>query len=252
MTRTPTECHRCGGSARRGRQSHRLASGRAARRRSLWEAQRAASVAGLLVEAAPRTGGVALDLGCGTGAVARELAARFDRVVGLDRCVCTVRLAAGREGSGSGGVSWLAGDAERIPLLDRSVHLVYSYGVLHHLSLRGTTAEIRRVLAPDGVAVIVDFTMPGSRSAWPHLTAAIRAFPGYRRRLGVRAALDITLFRVDPGWIAHLRRDVFYSPSGFRKQIGQALPGSVVAHEATRSTAVWQAAGTSPTEASNA
>lgn len=47
------------------------------------------------------------------------------------------------------------GDAERIPMADSSMDVVYAYGVLHHTPAIGQAVdEIRRVLRPGGTALV--------------------------------------------------------------------------------------------------
>jgi SAM-dependent methyltransferase len=198
-----------------------------------WEAARAPDVAGLIRRHAPPDTGVALDLGCGTGAVARALAGAFDRIVALDPAVRPVAR----------DVWPVAADAVHLPLRDASVDLVYSYGVLHHVPLGHALAEVRRVLRPGGTVVVADFLAREGvrrRPVWE----ALRASAGYRRRLGLRAALRITAYRLRPSWLRHVRADRFLSIAEFRRRYGEQLPGVEITDEGTRAVAVWTSRGT--------
>jgi ubiquinone/menaquinone biosynthesis C-methylase UbiE len=105
-----------------------------------------------------RAGEVVLDPGCGTGWQAGGLrrAAAGVRVIGAD-------LSAGMLGRARAAGAWplLQADAGRLPLADRSVDLVVTRGVLHHLpDVSGALAEWRRVLRPAGAVVLVSEPTP--------------------------------------------------------------------------------------------
>ena len=98
--------------------------------------------------------GRVLDLGSGTGAAAPVLA-EFD-VVALDPVREMLAL--------SPIPDRVAGLGEHLPFADGSFDGVFSAYVFRNLtSIPETLAEIRRVLRPGGVAVIVDLGRPKSR-----------------------------------------------------------------------------------------
>ncbi|HEX3790506.1 MAG TPA: class I SAM-dependent methyltransferase [Pseudonocardiaceae bacterium] len=198
-----------------------------------WEQRRAPVVAEALRRDVP-TGGVALDVGCGSGALADELTPYFARVVAVDR-------SPGRfVGSGP---FLVTGDACALPVRSASVNFVCSYGVMHHLDLDETLAEVRRVLVPGGLAVLADFVTerPDTRpQVASHVCAAIRAFPAYRRDDGLRRALALTTFRLSPGWLAHVRRDVFLTPADFVDSYSRCLPGARFGTLGQGMTVTWQ------------
>jgi ubiquinone/menaquinone biosynthesis C-methylase UbiE len=102
-------------------------------------------------------GGVVLDIGCGSGLVADELAGRHARYVGLDFGGHHIAAAAARFGGGVGRLttSFVRGDGERLPFRDASVDVVAFTEVIEHL-LRPELAvwEIARVLRPGGALVM--------------------------------------------------------------------------------------------------
>jgi SAM-dependent methyltransferase len=99
-----------------------------------------------------------LDVGCGTGVVARRAALRVGtggRVVGLDLNHGMLRVAR-RAGAGLGpAVEWRQGDAAAPPFADGSFDLVTCQQVLQFLPDRDAAlCGMRRVLAPGGRAAI--------------------------------------------------------------------------------------------------
>ena len=93
-----------------------------------------------------------LDLGCGEGRVARDLAARRHRVTGIDASPTLLELA--REAHPEG--RYLLADAAALPFDDASFDLVVAFNSLMDVQdMPGAVREAARVLEPDGVAVFV-------------------------------------------------------------------------------------------------
>ena len=115
--------------------------------------------------------GVVLDLGAGTGRVARELKRRYRRalVIALDLAPGMLREARRYQ-------QWwrrferVCGDALRLPLADASVDVVFSSLMLQWCEpLDAALAECRRVLKPDGFFAFSTFgpdTLHELRGAW--------------------------------------------------------------------------------------
>ncbi|MFF2406347.1 class I SAM-dependent methyltransferase [Streptomyces sp. NPDC058092] len=206
-----------------------------------WEDLKAPATAALIREHVGTGGGLALDLGCGSAAVAAALAADFDGVVGLDLDPSAVRQARAR------GVPVVRGHAERLPFGDAGFDCVYSYGALHHTRLERSLPEVARVLVPGGVAVLADFhgdlgppAGRGPRRILPILRAALAAFPAYARRAGTLTALRVTAYRLSPAWIRHVRRDVFLSPVEFRAEFQTFLQEAYFHQQNGLIVVVWR------------
>jgi SAM-dependent methyltransferase len=98
----------------------------------------------------------AVDVGCGTGALAGKLTPHFARVTGIDA----------DEGMSSAARARLAGDP-RVSIMrcrfdefaaaagESEVDLITMVAVLHHLDLGDTLAQIPRLLAPGGRLLVV-------------------------------------------------------------------------------------------------
>lgn len=136
-----------------------------------------------------RSGGLGLDLGCGNGRHAEPLAARTERVVGVDVSGNLLREAidrARRRGYADAFTAIL-GDAAALPLRRDVVAVGVYVAALHHLRPRerrvASLSELARVLTPDGRALVsawstesdrfdrtegfdtrVDWTLPGGRT----------------------------------------------------------------------------------------
>ena len=141
----------------------------------------------------PHAGDVVLDVGCGAGAMAEELARRFGpggRYVGFDVHApsirwCRRRWAAeprfafelARVASAYGSRSGPGAATYRFPLEDAGAHLVLAKSVFTHLlpeDAEHYLAEIRRVLRPGRTAVVTAFLYHPSG---PACEAASVAFP---------------------------------------------------------------------------
>jgi malonyl-CoA O-methyltransferase len=127
---------------------------------------------------------VVLDLGCATGRGARALAARYPgaRVLAVDSSAGMLRAAGGLPGSGS--VSVLGGDAERLPLAAGSVELAFANLVLPWCRPDRLFTEAGRVLAEGGAFLFA--------TLGPDTLREVRAaFAAVDERIHVHAAFDM-------------------------------------------------------------
>jgi SAM-dependent methyltransferase len=173
-------------SAAVGFDPERLAKIRDLERWHFWFAGRRDLVRGLLarhLEPAPQR---LLDVGCGTGHLARELLAAGHHVTAVD--FLPEALAAAR--ADAPGVGLLRADAGRLPLGAGAFDAVTMLDVLEHVDDAAALAELRRVLRPGGLLVL---TVPAFPWLWSHRDQAA----GHRRRYtrgSLRAALGAAGF----------------------------------------------------------
>jgi SAM-dependent methyltransferase len=178
-----------------------------------------------------RPGMRVLDLGCGTGRVARRLAGRGVRVV-----ACDLNLEALAEfrrrnltGADHERVAIFGGDARTLPLGDETVDaVVFAYNGLDMIgSMAGRVealAEIERVLRPGGIFVASSHNPMGTI-------------------LSPRASRSRTLwrFRLRFVWTGAFLRPMFEDVDGAR--IHQAIPGTfmrqVRRHAGLEPVGVW-------------
>ncbi|MEI2731924.1 MAG: methyltransferase domain-containing protein [Dermatophilaceae bacterium] len=108
--------------------------------------------------AAPRLGAVAVDVGCGTGTVLAELSRLVGPAgasVGVEPDPVLRELALSRHAGVP--LTILAGTADRLPVADDSVDVLYCERVLQHVpDVEAAVAEFARVLRPGGIAVVID------------------------------------------------------------------------------------------------
>ncbi len=98
-------------------------------------------------ELLPPAGRATLDLGCGEGRVARDLAGRGHRVIGIDAAPTLVRLALEADPSGD----YRIADAAALPFDDASFDLVVAFNSLMDIDdMPGAVDEAARVLEIGG------------------------------------------------------------------------------------------------------
>lgn len=116
----------------------------------------AATIARLARTAAPRAD-IAVDIGGGSGAVARHLAGPLApaRIVVLDRSPALLAAARRRLAGTANAQAGICGDFHHLPLPTGGVDLVVAAFCLYHTTRpQAAVAEIARCLAPTGAAVI--------------------------------------------------------------------------------------------------
>ncbi len=104
---------------------------------------------------------VAVDLGCGTGAVLEHLLTHVATVIGVDGSPRMLELCKRRfraEQIRDNTVSLRIGELDHLPLCDGEADFACMNLVLHHLSTPASALpEIHRILRPNGLVLISDF-----------------------------------------------------------------------------------------------
>jgi ubiquinone/menaquinone biosynthesis C-methylase UbiE len=103
-----------------------------------------------------------LDIGCGTGSLAVQIAESVPgtRVIALDPDPKALARGAAKAGGAGVDVQWNEGFADALPYPELAFDRVLSSFMFHHLDLgvkQGTLREVRRVLKPDGELHLIDF-----------------------------------------------------------------------------------------------
>jgi len=117
-----------------------------------------------------KAGDQVLDVGCGSGRLsmaAQEWAGADGQAVGLDPSPEMIRVARKNTERAGSKAKFELGVVESLPFPDASFEVVLNRLMLHHLpgdlKQRGL-AEMRRVLKPGGICLVVDFEPP--KSGW--------------------------------------------------------------------------------------
>lgn len=189
----------------------------------------------LLLHLPPRCR-AALDVGCGSGAFAEQLARRADAVLGLDLSPGMVRLARERLAPYSGAEVRVA-DFMEADLPHEHFDCVASISTLHHLPLRGALERIAAILRPGGVLLVLDLFQPATLS--DRLCGAV-AFPVNLGCSAVRRGRLRPPPEVREAWRAHASTDVYATLAEVRRVSGEVLPGARVRrHLFWRYSLVW-------------
>jgi demethylmenaquinone methyltransferase / 2-methoxy-6-polyprenyl-1,4-benzoquinol methylase len=188
---------------------------------------------------APRPGQILLDVAGGTGDIATRALKRLDAQRGGRVVVCDVNeqmLEMGRARTIDDGIiigiEWVCGDAEALPIADRSVDLyTIGFGLRNVTHIEQALAEARRVLRPGGRFLCLEFApmaapwlapaydfysfrllpligqvVTGDRDAYTYLVESIRRFPSQSElcELIEAAGLEQVRFRNLTGGVAAL------------------------------------------------
>ncbi|MDP1737362.1 MAG: class I SAM-dependent methyltransferase [Caulobacter sp.] len=168
----------------------------------------------------PQPGEVILDVAGGTGDMARRYAkmarSAQERRGGDDAAIHVIdynaeMIAAGREKGAPPEVTWVVGDAQRLPLPDACAD-AYSitFGIRNVTDINAALREARRVLKPGGRFVCLEFSRPtgmalraaydawsfkaipqigewvaGDRESYQYLVESIRRFPDQKTFAGM-------------------------------------------------------------------
>src|SRR5438046_488813 len=209
---------------------------RSGRRNSAWTMRRPLMrSAGLN----PRPGARLVDVAGATGGIACRALPRLTPAAGGQVIVCDATfemLETGRaraiDDGILAGIEWLCGDAELLPLADRSADLyTIAFGLRNVTRIERALAEARRVLKPGGRFLCLEFTpavtpllqplydlysfqflpwlgqiLTGNRDAYTYLVESIRRFPAQSElsELIAAAGLERVKFRNLTGGIAAL------------------------------------------------
>jgi ubiquinone/menaquinone biosynthesis C-methylase UbiE len=168
--------------------------------------------------------GAALDIGCGSGILAFELAKYYDRVVAVDLSEKMLDIA--RHKRSAPNIEYIQMDASSLEF-DRQFDLIVSASTFHHLKHFPTTLQsIKKFLNPQGKVVFLDNV---SETETP---ATIRCIIGAGKdflpdcsKYGFRNASRLLKFRTSPSWLQYLAGDRYLSEGRFKKIYGRYFPG---------------------------
>jgi SAM-dependent methyltransferase len=172
----------------------------------------------------------AVDLGCGSGRFTGLLAQRCDRVLAVDIAEQEVRIARAKRMHPNidyqvRSLLDVTGD------VDGRFDVVFSVNTLFHLYAEHgpdrVLRHVRSLVAPGGLAVIVDVVSPGRRRPlWHRWWGVQDALKTLARRRSVRDAGTVLRLRQHPVWMTHVRVNQPISRAEFRSRYGEIFPGA--------------------------
>jgi ubiquinone/menaquinone biosynthesis C-methylase UbiE len=177
-----------------------------------------------LLKHVPRNCENALEIGCGTGAFARQLAKRCKQVIALDFSAEMIRVARSRS-TQFDNLEFQLADAMIWDFPQSHFDFVCSIATLHHLKQHELLLKIRDALKPRGVLVVLDLVE--SSSLVERMLDVVA--------LGVSTSLRlINNGRLKPpaevrkAWEQHGKHDHYSTVSQMRALANEVLPGSSV------------------------
>lgn len=108
----------------------------------------------ILLRAVPSNWRRALDVGCGQGRLARQLAVHCAEIIAIDADRQTLMRARGASGTETR-ITFVEGDVMTYPFGDESFDMITAVATLHHLPLRLALARFRNLLKSGGVLAVV-------------------------------------------------------------------------------------------------
>ncbi len=184
-----------------------------------------------------RGGESAVDLGCGTGRVAAELAGHYEHVRAVDLSQSMIDLA--RRKRRDPRITFEQGDLTEVT---GQYDLVVSVMALHHVpDLPAALRRMSELATPGGLVVLIDAAKDPPRSRWHLLYWNLKALIG-----DIGQAFEKFRLTSDLKWMDHLVSDRLLSPAEFVATFQEALPGVVITPESGLYTAVWQCPSNGP------
>ena len=192
---------------------------------------------GFLLARVPRPCREALEIGCGAGAFSHALAARADRVLGLDLSPEMIRVARAREPRRAN-LSFELADVTDWPFPRERFDCIASIATLHHLDPRALLPRLRDALRPGGLLLLLDLVADES--------------PVDLARSGLAVFVNCTLHLWHSGrlrdpkpvreaWQAHARGETYLRLSEVREICRELLPGAEVRrHLLWRYSILWR------------
>ncbi|MBD1886408.1 class I SAM-dependent methyltransferase [Microcoleus vaginatus] len=168
--------------------------------------------------------GAALDIGCGSGILAFELAQYYDNVVAVDLSAKMLDIA--RQKRSAPNIEYIQMDASQLAL-DRKFDLIVSAATFHHLpNLPAALDAIKKLLNPYGKIVFVDnISEVETPATIGYILGAARDFKPDCSTYGFRNALRLLRFRLSPSWLKHLASDRYLSERQFKNIYSRCFPG---------------------------
>jgi ubiquinone/menaquinone biosynthesis C-methylase UbiE len=177
-----------------------------------------------------------LEIGCGTGAFSRLLAARSDQVLAIDLSPNMIRIAKDHSQQHPN-IVFQTADAMNVEFRSQSFDCIVSIATLHHIPMEPMLEKMRSALKIGGILIIHDlfeseglFDAAASALAIP-TNIAIRLLRSGR----LRARREVR-----EAWAEHGRHDDYLTIAQVRRLCAEILPGAALKrHLLWRYTIIW-------------
>lgn len=182
-----------------------------------------------------------LEIGCGFGAFARQVARRARQVTAMDMSPQMINVARERSAAYSN-LEFVLDDFLQAELPAESYDCIVTLAALHHMPLKDALSRIKSLLRPGGVLILHDM-----QAASGHID---RAFDIVRMPISVAARFWqrgrlLPRREVRRAWAEHGKHESYLTPQEVRALRDEHLPGGyIVRHVLWRYTVVWHKPGT--------
>jgi ubiquinone/menaquinone biosynthesis C-methylase UbiE len=166
----------------------------------------------------------ALEIGCGTGAFARELATRCKRVVAIDLSSEMITVARSRS-SRFENLEFHLADAMTWDFPQAHFDFICSIATLHHLQQRELLTKIKGALRPGGVLVVLDLVQSDSLVERVFDIIGLGVSPSLRLLHNGRLKPPR---EVRKAWEQHGKHDTYATIGEMRTLADEILPGADV------------------------
>jgi SAM-dependent methyltransferase len=152
-----------------------------------------------------------LDIGCGEGALARELRAVAPQVTAIDTDPASIDLA--RQQDRGSRINYLLGDFLTFPFEPNSFDVIASVATLHHMDATVALGRMRDLLRPGGTLAVIGLARPDLPADLPFVLAA---------------TIATQYCKITRTYWEHPSPTIWPPPqtyAGMRRLAGQTLPG---------------------------
>jgi ubiquinone/menaquinone biosynthesis C-methylase UbiE len=189
-----------------------------------------------LMRHVPTDGSDALDIGCGTGEFARQLARRCRHVVAIDLSPNMIRVARERSADFSN-IDYRVAEVTTLDLGDSRYDCIASIAALHHVSAPALLPRLAAAVRPGGVLLILDLRQ--SRGLVDRILDCAGMAVHALERL-IHGPLGPHAAEVRHAWHEHGKTDRYLTMPQVRSLCDASLPGAVVRRQVRwRYSLVW-------------